>query len=260
MRYPEKVEKAIIIKREIQRLNFDNMVQQLYSAAGSFPDKRTGKNLTYSIEDVAMGAFSVFFTQSPSFLAFQKAMEKTKGKSNAQTMFGMNKIPCDNHIRDILDEVDPSHVFPIFSNIFSGIKKSGILDTFRCINDNILIALDGTQYFSSNTIHCENCSTKKHRNGKITYFHSAITPVVVVPGNEKVISLEPEFVTPQDGHTKQDCENAAAKRWLRQYGPVYKGLKATVLGDDLYSRQPLCEAILKEGLNFILVCKPGSLF
>ena len=35
-------------------------------------------------------------------------------------------------------------------------------------------------------------------------------------------------------------------------------MDATILGDDLYSRQPVCEAILNAGLNFILVCKPKS--
>jgi hypothetical protein len=32
----------------------------------------------------------------------------------------------------------------------------------------------------------------------------------------------------------------------------------TILGDDLYCKQPLCEAFLGQGLNFILVCKPDS--
>jgi hypothetical protein len=50
----------------------------------------------------------------------------------------------------------------------------------------------------------------------VTYSHTVITPVVVAPGNDTVIPLEPEFVVPQDGHEKQDCETAAAKRWLRQ--------------------------------------------
>jgi hypothetical protein len=30
------------------------------------------------MDDAALGAFSVFFTQCPSFLAHQKAMEKAK--------------------------------------------------------------------------------------------------------------------------------------------------------------------------------------
>jgi hypothetical protein len=82
--------------------------------------------------------------------------------------------------------------------------------------------------------------------------------VIVAPGNPRVIPLEPEFVIPQDGHEKQDCENAAAKRWLSEYGARYSALGVTVLGDDLYCKQPLCEALIGEGLNFILVCKPDS--
>jgi len=80
----------------------------------------------------------------------------------------------------------------------------------------------------------------------------------VAPEKNKVIALPLEFITPQDGHNKQDCENAAAKRWIKQYGPQYKDLGVTILGDDIYCHQPMCELILEEGLNFILVCKPDS--
>ena len=90
------------------------------------------------------------------------------------------------------------------------------------------------------------------------YSHTAITPVFAVPGQNRVISLPPEFITPQDGHNKQDCENAAAKRWISQYGQVYKELGITILGDDLYCRQPICTLILANDLHFILVCKPDS--
>jgi hypothetical protein len=234
------------------------MVNSLRSTMAAFPDKRTGSNCRYSIEDAALGAFSVFFTQSPSFLAFQNAMLKNKGISNAQTLFNMDQIPCDNHIRDLMDEVEPSNVYPVFHYIFNGIKDSVQLDTFRSYDNNLLCALDGTYFFSSNKIHCQNCSIKEHKNGTTTYSHSAITPVFVVPGQRKVISLPPEFITPQDGHDKQDCENAAAKRWITEYAPVYGDLGITILGDDLYCRQPICTLILEKNLHFILVCKPDS--
>ena len=94
----------------------------------------------------------------------------------------------------------------------------------------------------------------KHKNGTVTYSHSVVTPVIVAPGNPRVLPLEPEFIVPQDGHEKQDCENAAAKRWLDQCGTRYRPLGITILGDDLYCKQPLCEAILQQGLNFVLVC------
>jgi hypothetical protein len=239
-------------------ITFDSMINELRILASNFPDKRTGKNLVYRMEDAVIGAFSVFFTQSPSFLAFQKTMEQIKGKSNAQTLFGMNQIPCDNHIRNLLDEVHPSNAFPMFHSIFNAMDSSGYLNIYRSINGNLLFAFDGTEYFSSKVIHCENCKITKHRNGEITYSHGVITPAIVVPGNDKVIPLEPEFIIPQDGHNKQDCENAAAKRWLRKYGHQYRPYGVTILGDDLYCKNPICNIILEQGFNFILVCKPDS--
>jgi hypothetical protein len=258
MRLPIDQEKQITAEKKLQDISFDIMVRQLRRAIYNFPDKRTGENTQYSIEDIALSAFSVFFTQSPSFLAFQKSMQVNKGVNNAQSLFAIEKIPSDNHIRDILDEVPPETVFPVFNFVFQAIVALGHLNGFRSYNNNLLAALDGTQYFSSKTIHCDNCSTKEHKNGSITYSHAAITPVLVKPGCDKVISLPPEFITPQDGHQKQDCENAAAKRWLNQFAPLYKALGITILGDDLYCKQSLCELILHHGLDFIIVCKPDS--
>src|SRR4029077_10580568 len=80
----------------------------------------------------------------------------------------------------------------------------------------------------------------------------------VAPHQNKVIPLPPEFIVPQEGHTKQDCENAAAKRWLRKYAATYRTHSITILGDDLYATQPICEVLIEERLPFILVCKPDS--
>ncbi len=242
----------------MNEFSFDNMVKFFRNTVCGFPDIRTGLNKTYRIEDASLGAFSVFFTQSPSFLAFQNAMQKKKGKNNAQSLFGLIDIPCDNQIKNLLDEVSPAYVFPVFSYVFNELNKIGYLDTFRSYSGNLLIALDGVQYFSSKSIHCENCNQKRHKDGTISFSHTVITPVIVAPGNNKVISLQPEFITPQDGHNKQDCENAAAKRWICQNAPAIKHLGITILGDDLYCKQSLCVLMIEQGLDFILVCKPDS--
>lgn len=244
--------------RPSRRIKFDSLVWELRSVVNEFPDKRTGKNTQFSIEDAALGAFSVFFTQSPSFLSYQKMMEETKGKNNAHTLFGISNIPTDNHIRDLLDEVKPLWLFPVFMHIFNELNHFGLLNPFRAINNNLLITLDGTQHFSSQKIHCENCSETHHENGAITYSHSAITPVIVAPGNKNAIALMPEFIIPQDGHDKQDSETNASKRWITQYASNFKTIRITILGDDLYCHQPMCCLILKQGLNFIFICKPDS--
>jgi len=237
---------------------FNKLVEHLNSLFEDLPDERFGDNIRYSMPDVAMGAFSVFFTQSPSFLDAQRTLQITKGCNNTLTLFGMVQIPSDNHIRNLLDKVPPRYLYPMFSAIVASLNESGHLEPYRSINRDLLIAMDGVQYFSSSAIHCPNCNSKVHKNGTTTYSHTVITPVIVASDNSRVIPLEPEFITPQDGHEKQDCENTAGKRWLQQYGAYYSTLGATILGDDLYCKQPLCEAILAEGLNFILVCKPDS--
>ncbi len=222
------------------------------------PDQRTGKNLVYRIEDAALGAFAVVYTQCPSFLAHQTVMEQAKGKSNAHTLFGLRKIPTDNHIRSLLDPVAPSYVLPVFERVCNELDAAGQIDAFRMRNGEWLIALDGTQYHHSERIHCQQCTVSEHQNGHISYAHTVVTPVVVTPGHNRVIPLEPEFIVPQDGHDTHDCETAAAKRWIAAYGPRDRERKVTLLGDDLYSRQPLCEQILAAELNFIFVCKPSS--
>lgn len=242
------------------------MVNSLKQAASTFPDKRTGKNLRYDFMDVAMGAFSIFFTQSPSFLSHQRLMQKSQGVNNATSLFGVIHIPTDNHIRDLLDEVEAEKVFPVFDFCFDELLKAGYLNQFRQENGDFLLALDGTEYFSSEKVHCSSCTKKEHTRGKITYSQSMITPVIVAPERNQIIPLSPEYITPQDGDTKQDCESKAAKRWIKGKGVklqaklrgVDPDLRVTILGDDLYAHQPICEQLLDQGFNFILVCKEQS--
>jgi len=225
---------------------------------GGLPDRRTGDNTSYSMEDLGLGAFSVFFTQCPSFLAHQKTMQQAKGQSNAQSLFHLAVIPSDNHIRQMLDPIPPEHLFPCYDAVWESLRPTGHLESWRTLQQTLLIALDGTWYYSSQKIHCPNCSCLEHKSGEKTYYHSAVTPVIVAPGQEHALPLRPEFILPQDGHTKQDCEIAAAKRWLEKNATPYAPLQATLLGDDLYAHQPFCRRTLLHGFHFLFVCKPDS--
>lgn len=239
-------------------LTFSDVVKQLRTTFEAFCDPRTGKNTSYMMVDAGLSAFSVFFMQSPSFLDFQRTMQETHGKNNAQTLFGAFQIPTDNHIRSLLDAVEPVAVYPLFDFVFDGFQRSGVIDSFRTTDKQLLLALDGTDYFSSQKLHGPCCSSKTHGNGKVCYSHTVVTPVLVKPGSDKVIPLAPEFIRPQDGHEKQDCEINASLRWLESRGSHYAALGTTVLGDDLYCHEPFCRALLAKGFEFILVCKPLS--
>jgi len=239
-------------------LAFSDLVEKFHRVLARLPDYRIGQNTSYSIEDAALSAFSVFFTQSPSFLAHQRTMKQNKGHSNAGSLFGIRKVPSDNQIRNLLDPIAPHYLFSMFERVFSDLEATGELDSFRSFGGNLHIALDGVHYFSSKKIHCQNCSRRTASNGVTAYFHSAITPVIVAPGNKRVMALEPEFIVPQDGHDKQDCEQTAGKRWINEHAEQYAPKKATLSGDDLYCKQPFCELALDKKFNFLLVCKPDS--
>jgi hypothetical protein len=53
-------------------------------------------------------------------------------------------------------------------------------------------------------------------------------------------------------------KSKAGQRWVDKYGAFYAKQGVTILGDDLFSRQPYCQKLKDEKLHFILVCKPDS--
>ena len=208
--------------------------------------------------DIAMAAFSVFFMQSPSFLAHQRQLQEGHGRSNCETLFDLTRIPSDNHIRSMLDPAKPELLHPVFTAVVDELADTGGLDSFRRLDGHVLIALDGTQYFRSDKIHCEQCSKRLRSNGKTEYYHAMLSATLVAPGHHHVVPLEPEFIAPQDGAEKQDCESRAARRWFAGHGAHYARLNSIYLGDDLFSHQPMCEAVLAQGSHFLFVCKPSS--
>ncbi len=128
------------------------------------------------------------------------------------------------------------------------LERSGGLKAFRQLGGHVLIALDGTEYHVSSKVHCQQCSTRKRGKDKqgqdrTEHFHALVSATVVAPEHNRVVPLEPEFIVPQDGHDKQDCESRAVRRWLERHGRRYARLKPIYLGDDLFSRQPVCEAV-----------------
>jgi hypothetical protein len=233
-------------------------VKRLREVCAGLPDNRKGgNNQHYELQDGCLSAFGVFFTQSPSFLAYQREMRLHQGQDNAQSLFGVTEIPSDNQIRNLLDPIDPACLGELFWWTFKQLQAGGQLADFRGYAGQWLCALDGVQYFSSDTIHCDQCT--RHQHGKKTrYSHSVIAPVLVAPGHDYVISLEPEFITPQDGADKQDSEAAAAHRWTARQCGRFAAWRVTILADDLHSHEPFCRALLQQHYNYILVCKPES--
>jgi hypothetical protein len=236
----------------------DSLIAGMKALCATLPDRRRGENTVYEMADIGMAAFATFFMQSPSFLAQQTALQRGRGASNCQTLFAMDKIPTDNHIRSMLDPVPPETLFAMFGETLGALEHGGGLGAFERLGGHVLIALDGTEYFCSQKIECPNCSSRARASGRTEHFHAMVSAALVAPGHERALPLEPEFIAPRDGAEKQDCEARAAHRWLAAHGPKYARLKPIYLGDDLSSRQATCEAVRALDAHFLFTAKPSS--
>lgn len=238
-------------------LILDHLLTGLHDACAAFPDKRKGVG-DYSMADIGLSAFSLFFMQSESFLSYQRSLEDERKTSNCHTLFGMAKIPTDNHIRSMLDPVHPSYLQSLFDQVVAILRERGGMKEFERLGGRALIALDGTEYFCSQKLGCPHCQTRKRSNGKTDFYHSMLAATLVAPGHNMVVPLMPEFIAKQDGAEKQDCERNAAKRWLGAHAARVEELRPVYLGDDLFACQPICEAVLASGADFLFTAKLDS--
>ncbi len=243
------------------------VAQRLQATADCLPDARSGPNLRYRLADAVLSAFACFFLQSPSFLNFQRRLEKRHSRSNCHSLFGMSAIPSDAQIRNLLDGLDPAAFAAAFTTALQHVLDRFRLAPLMRLNGHLLIALDGLEFHKSSRIHCDQCSTRRTgKANKLQYFHALLAATIVAPGTSRALPLPPEFVGPQDepddsrpaARRKQDCETNAAKRWLARWHGLVSHLQPIYLGDALYATQAFCSQVLAAGADFIFVVKRGS--
>ena len=244
----------------MKEIRFQKLFNILKNCAKEFKDDRNQDKAQYSPETILSSAFAVFFTQSESFLNYNRRLEEEHNqKHNLQSIFGVENIPSDNQIRNFLDTQEASAFDSVFSECYKLSKETGLLDSYKGLDGRTFIAIDGTQYFSSKNISCNQCLQTNHTNKETTFHHRMVTPVVTHPNMSYVLSLMPEFIVNDgDKYNKQDCEINASKRWLSKNIAFLQGEKAVILGDDLYSRQPFCKMLIENNLDYIFTCKQSS--
>ena len=110
---------------------FESLLDGLGTVCAGFPDTRRSTDVDYSMADIGLSAFSLFFMQSESFLSHQRRLEQGHGTSNCQTLFGMKKIPTDNYIRLMLDPVCPESLQPCFDQVIEQLRLRDGLKAFQ---------------------------------------------------------------------------------------------------------------------------------
>lgn len=223
----------------------------------TIPDNRTGNAVQYQLPDVLKAAFAMFSLKHPSLLDFKT--QSTAEENNLHSIYRIEgNIPSDNQMRGILDPVDPQLLRPLFRTCFSLLSEAGVIGEYEYGGKHVIVSIDGVEHFSSTKVHCSSCTTRKHRNGEISYHHSGLAAVLVHPEQKEVFPLDFEPILNQDGAQKNDCERNAAKRLCKALNTRYPDLKIILVEDALYANAPHIRQITSYGWRFILNVKPDS--
>ena len=157
---------AIVVPKERKHLSADALFRLVRSGFAKMPDYRPD-DVDIALADALMSAFAMFALKSPSLLAF----DRQRAEGNLGTIYGIERVPCDTHMREILDPVSPESLRPVFKSGFRQLQRGKALEPLVFFEDGSLLALDGTEYFSSKTMHCASCLHKVPRNGSVTSQH-----------------------------------------------------------------------------------------
>jgi len=244
---------------EKKQLSASGMLQKIHSVfneVSESPKSPQGAKTKIPLSDCLMSGLAVFGLKFPSLLQFDDSQEDDAIKHNLKALYGINEAPCDTSMRARLDEVDPRSLRPAFTSIFSLIQRGKVLEDYKILGKYLLIACDGTGMFSSNTVHCENCCEKHHKDGQITYYHQMLGAVVVHPDQKEVFPLCPEPISKADGSAKNDCEQNAMKRLLADFQREHPRLEAIFTEDALSAKGPYLQRILEIGAHFIVNVNP----
>jgi hypothetical protein len=244
---------SIVAPHVRKHLSADALFRLVHNGFASLPDHRLD-NTEISLTDALMSAFAMFALKAPSLLAF----DKERAEGNLHTIYGIERVPCDTHMREILDPVSPKVLRPVFKSIFRQLQRGKALEPMVFLDGHYLLALDGTGYFSSQTIHCASCLQNVHRNGTTTYFHQMLGAAIIHPDMRAVIPLMPEPIVKHDGTDKNDCERNAAKRFVAKLRQDHPHLKFIITEDSLSSNAPHIETLHTYGLHYILGVKEGD--
>jgi hypothetical protein len=237
-------------------LSADSLFKMIREQFKQISDSRKG-NTTISLCDALMSAFAMFSLKDPSLLAFDE--RRKEEDHNLKNIFGIEQIPCDTQMREVIDNIPDESIRPAFLANFRRLQRGKALEPMVFMEGCYLLALDGTGYFSSEKLNSKACMVKvSKKSGKTSYYIQTLGACLVHPDYKEVIPLCPEIIQKQDGATKNDCERNAAKRFFGKFRKDHPHLKVIVIEDGLSSNAPHIEDLKANNVHFILGVKQGD--
>lgn len=242
----------------LSSLSTEKLLLRVRQTFQSIADARQLKKSRISISDALMSGLAVFALKFPSLLKFDEQRQEEHIRYNLQHLYGLQQVPCDTQMREIIDPIKPTDLHPAYRALLQSVKETGGLEQFRFLKQGFLVSIDGTGLFSSSSICCPECATKTTRQGETLYYHQLLAAVIMHPDLKQVLPLIPEPILGHDGETKNDCEQVAVKRLLKRLREDYPKLPLTIVEDALFAKGPHLKLLKELNFSYIIGVKEGD--
>ena len=150
-----------------KHLNAKNLIEQACKCFDDIPDHRPNHCVNgIPFPNFAKSAFAMMHQKYDSLLTFDSDRADPVLAHNLETLYHVQdqKVPCDTHMRAVLDPVEPAQLRKPFKKLFSLVQRNKLLKAFefQCgdLKDWYLMPVDGTGLFYSGECRCEECCIK----------------------------------------------------------------------------------------------------
>ena len=116
---------AIAAPHVHKSLSADALFALVRKAFATLGDHRPGTP-DITLSDALMSALAMFSLKAPSLLAF----DKERAEDNLHRIYGIERVPCDTSMREIIDPVAPASLRPVFDSTkqVNGRKRHILVD------------------------------------------------------------------------------------------------------------------------------------
>ena len=169
---------------------------------------------------------------------------------------------------EYLERLDPAELRGVLYNIGYGLIRRKSFDGAK-FNKEWVVIVDGTQGYSGSRKINEACLERRYNkdtDDETINYHNDILEAKIYFGNNLVLSLWSEFIENEAGweklseeKRKQDCETKAFKRLAKNLKELFPRLPMVLLMDSLYASEPVMEICEKNGWDYIIRYKTGSI-
>ena len=153
------------ISKMKKKLTQKSLFQSLEDVIPAIQDGRKQDHTIHSLRDAIFVSFSGFFLQSRSLKGHINFLKKAKAEKNKKSLFKIQTVPTDTHVRNLIDPIPTSHFEKAQDDMIFKMQRSLVLRDFKVsigsgdgkIEMGHLIGMDGFEYFRSKSVCCDHC-------------------------------------------------------------------------------------------------------